>query len=243
MLLLGHRGAVGADAPENTLVAVDRALSLGADGVEVDVRLTADGVPVCHHDASLRRTARVPRHVRSVTYQELPRIEDHPIPLLDDLVDLVADRGRLVIELKTPQWPAGAADAMVDTVARVLRRHRLHDVVVSSFDRPRAQRVQQHRLPVRTALIGRPGLPLHVVLGRSVHDGHQEAHPHVHSLLARLDLVESAERQGVALVGWTADRPADLARLAAAGVFAVICDDPRAARRALRDLSTLSHSA
>ncbi len=233
MLLLGHRGAVDVNCPENTLAAVDRALRGGADGVEVDVRLTADGRVVCHHDPGLRRTTTDPRHVASVLHRALPLIDGHVIPLLSEVIDLVADRGRLVVELKTPHWPAGGAADMVDTVASELQRHRLHDVVVSSFDRPRVQQVQGHRLAVRTALLGRPGVPLGVVLRRALQDGHQEAHPHAASLLARLDLVGSAAAHGMALVAWTLDSPADLARLDDAGVHGAICDDPSAARRSL----------
>ncbi len=243
MLLLGHRGAVNASNPENTLAAVDRALRLGADGVEVDVRLTADGKVVCHHDAALRRTANDQRHVAAVAHRDLPRIDGHRMPLLSEVIDLVGDRGRLVVELKTPLWPAGAATAMADTVVRELHRHRLHDVVVSSFDRPRIQQVQRHGLWLRTALLGRPGVPLGVVLRRALQDGHCEAHPHAASLLGRLDLVESAAQQGISVIGWTVDRPSDLVRLASAGVTGVICDDPVAARQVLNGVRTLAHAS
>ncbi|MCW2599075.1 MAG: glycerophosphoryl diester phosphodiesterase [Frankiales bacterium] len=233
MLLLGHRGAVHATAPENTLAAVDRALRHGADGVEVDVRLTADGVPVCHHDPGMRRTAGDARHLAAMASGELPTVAGHPVPLLSEILDLVGDRGRLVVELKTPHGPAGAATGTVEAVASVLRRHRLHDVVVSSFDRPRVLQMRRRGLHIRTALLGRPGVPLGVVLGRAAQDGHVEAHPHVTSLLGRLELVRPAAQQGIAVTGWTVNRLYDLTRLADAGVQAAICDDPRNARAAL----------
>jgi glycerophosphoryl diester phosphodiesterase len=233
VLLLGHRGAVHATAPENTLAAVDRALRQGADGVEVDVRITADGVPVCHHDAGLRRSAGDARHVATTPYGQLPWMGSHRIPRLSEVVDLVSGRGRLVVELKPPSWPTGAALGSVEAVVAVLRRHRLDHVTVSSFDRPRALLVRRSGLPLSSALLGRPGVPFGVVLRRALRDGHQEVHPHVSSLLARLDLARPAALQGMSVTGWTVDRPADLVRLAAAGLSAVICDDPRAAREAL----------
>jgi glycerophosphoryl diester phosphodiesterase len=233
VLLIGHRGAAAAAIPENTLAAVDRALAHGADGVEIDVRLAADGVPVCHHDAGLRRTAGDPRYVVSVPSADLPRIRGHRVPLLAEVLDLVGDRGRLVVELKTPHWPTGAARCTVQAVAEELRRHRLHDVVVSSFDRPRVLQMRQAGVPVRTALLGRPGVPLGVVLRRAVQDGHQEAHAHLPSLLGRLDLVRSAAQQGVSVTGWTVNGALDLARLRDAGVQAAICDDPQQARALL----------
>ncbi len=219
--------------PENTLAAVDRAFRLGADGVEVDVRLTADGVVVCHHDPGMRRTAGDPRYLVSMHSASLPDVGGHRVPRLSEMLDLVGSRGRLVVELKTPHWPAGAATSTVDAVVSVLRRHRLHDVVVSSFDRPRVLQVRQSGAAVRTALLGRPGVPLGVVLRRASRDGHQEAHPHVSSLLGRLDLVAPAARQGIAVTGWTVNRPRELHRLAEAGVLAAICDEPDHARSAL----------
>lgn len=235
MLLIGHRGAVATAYPENTLAAVERALRQGADGVEVDVRLTADGVPVCHHDPGMRRTAGDGRYVVSMDCADLPEVGDHPVPRLSEVLELVGDRGRVVVELKTPHWPAGAATSTVEAVVSVLRRHRLHDVVVSSFDRPRVLQMRHSGVAVRTALLGRPGVPLGVVLRRATQDGHQEAHPHVASLLARLELVTPAAQQGITVTGWTVNRPHDLARLAEAGVHGAICDEPGLARQALDD--------
>lgn len=234
MLIIGHRGAVATDSPENTLASVDRALREGADGVEVDVRLTADGVPVCHHDPGLWRTAGDTRHVVSLPAAQLPRVHGHTVPRLADVVDLVGDRGRLVVELKTPHWPAGAADATVAAVMVELQRHRLHDVVVSSFDRPRLLRVHGYAAPVRTALLGRPGVPLAVLLRRATQDRHKEAHAHISSLLGRLELVRPALQQGISVSGWTVNRPSELARLRDAGVAAAICDEPQLARAALQ---------
>jgi len=74
VLIIAHRGA-SAEAPENTLVAFRRAIELGADGVEFDVRLAADGVPVVIHDATLKRTAGIDRRVADITSAELARLD------------------------------------------------------------------------------------------------------------------------------------------------------------------------
>jgi glycerophosphoryl diester phosphodiesterase len=234
MLILGHRGAAHEHAPENSLAAVELALLAGADGVEVDVRLTADGVPVCHHDASLRRTAGDPRFVSTLRYAELATLGGHRIPLLSEVLDLVEGRGRLIIDVKSSgqaTWPPGEC---MDAVAAVLRRQRPSLVTVSSFDRPRILQLRQTGVLVRTALLGRPGLPLGVLLRRAQRDGHEEAHAHVSDLLAGLHLVEPARRTGLYVTGWTVNGVNDLRLLAAAGVAAVITDDPASARLAVR---------
>ena len=236
MQLIGHRGSAHLLAPENSLPAVERALLQGADGVEVDVRITADGVPVCHHDESLWRTAGDRRYVSSLTYGELAVIGAHRVPLLSEVIDLVDGRARLIIDVKTRPWPSGAATETVEAIAAVLRRQRLGHVTVSSFDRPRILQLRSFGVEVRTALLGRPGVPLGVILRRAMADGHHEAHPHVSALLARPELIAPALAMGLGITGWTVNRPQDLRQLADAGLPAVITDDPAAARSALGHL-------
>src|SRR5262245_8945252 len=73
-LIIGHRGASAA-APENTLTAFAQAVALGADGIELDVRLARDGVPVVIHDASLHHTAGRKTRVAHLTSPELTEID------------------------------------------------------------------------------------------------------------------------------------------------------------------------
>jgi glycerophosphoryl diester phosphodiesterase len=228
VLLIGHRGAVSATCPENTLAAVDRAMRLGADGVEIDVQLTSDGVVICHHDPDLARSTGEPRAIGDVRWAELPLVAGHRIPTLSQVLELVGDRGQVVVELKTRR----AAPA-VAPVAAVLRRHRLDQVVVSSFHRGSVQRLRREDVPVRTALLGRPGLALPVLLKRAQQDGHEQVHPHVNSLVLRPDLVPVATALGIDVVGWTVNQERQLALLAAAGVCAAICDEPQTARALL----------
>ncbi len=236
MLILAHRGAAGPSHPENTLAAVERALRDGADGIEVDVRRTADGVLVCSHDAGLRRTAGLSRDVASMTAAEVAgvRVSGHPLPNLDEIIDLVGDRGRLVVEMKTSPWPAGGASMTAAAVIRRFSRPVPCDVVVSSFDRLRLRQVREAGLPVRTALLSRPGVPLVVALRRALQDGHAQAHVHVRSLLAPAPFIGRAHQLGLTVTGWTVDRPGQLHLLSAAGVEAAICDEPAAARACLR---------
>jgi glycerophosphoryl diester phosphodiesterase len=230
MQILGHRGSVHPTAPENTLAAIERALRQGADGVEIDVRVTADGIPVCHHDASLERTAADRRLVAMTPYAELPWIGSHPLPRLSEVVDLVTGRGRLVVEMKSPGWPALEAPESVSAVAAVLRRHRLGHVTVSSFDRLRLRAFRSLGLGCPTALIGRPAVPLLGLVRQATQDGHPEAHPHVSSVLAHPQHVPP----GLRTTSWTVNRPEDLATLRDLGLDGVITDDPAAARAVLQ---------
>lgn len=241
MQLLGHRGSPDPATPENTLAAVERALRRGAHGVEVDVRLTADGVAVCHHDPGLDRTAGDPRAISGLTW---PELTDLPlvVPRLLDVLDAVQGRGHLVVEVKTPARPSAAGFEVLDVLVEVLHGRDLSQVVVSSFDHPRLARLRR-MLDVRTGLLLRPGVPMAVAVRRALADGHDEVHPHVLSALTGLDLVGRAHQQGLRVTTWTVDRPDHLRRLAAAGVDAAICDDPGAARAVLEPASAVSLSA
>ena len=73
-LVLAHRGGC-ALGPENTLAAFDRGMAAGADGLELDVRLSADGVPVVHHDLTLDRTTSASGLVADYTADQLKRVD------------------------------------------------------------------------------------------------------------------------------------------------------------------------
>jgi len=122
--IVAHRGA-NREAPENTLPAFQRALELGVQGIELDIQLTRDGVPVVRHDPDLppapHEEHAVP--IASLTMAELRWRSE--VPSLDEVLDLVAGRCRLYIEIK-------AAAAVESVVQRVRARHSW--CAVHSFD-------------------------------------------------------------------------------------------------------------
>ncbi len=126
-LFVAHRGA-SFDAPENTLAAVNLAWERGADGVEVDVYLTADGKIICLHDRSLKRTTGLDRFIDEMLYDELvtldagswksARYAGEPLPLLDDVLRTIPPGRFLLIEVK-------CGPEIVEPLRRVLEAHDL----------------------------------------------------------------------------------------------------------------------
>lgn len=113
--IYAHRGA-SREFPENTIAAFHRALELGVPGIELDVHLSADGVPVVLHDETVDRTTNASGPVSAFTAMELAALDaggGEGIPTLADVVDLVAGKTRLNIEVKV----AEAADAVLALVA------------------------------------------------------------------------------------------------------------------------------
>jgi len=233
-LVLAHRGARRA-APENTLPAFVLAVSMGADGVELDVRRTADGALVLHHDPAVGDGGLI----AAVPAAQLRA--DHPeIPTLAEALDVCA--GVLVnVEIKNLPWEADfdeseqSAEAVVELLEARRGRGHQDDVIISSFHLATIDRVRATGTSVPTGLltIGRRNLPM--LLDLAAERGHAAIHPDRRAVgrrYAEAFLSEARER-GLHVNVWTVNAPATMTRLAEAGVDALITDVPDVARRAL----------
>jgi glycerophosphoryl diester phosphodiesterase len=239
VLLLAHRGLPGTTRPENSLAAVAAAFDAGADGVEVDLRLTADGVLALSHDPDLARTAGVAAPVARTSWPELRQAAGAcgvDLARVEDLLALAGGR-RVVLEVKQPPpGPAAAARTAFAVAGRLqaLRRAGLPlDVTVSSFAPAVVEQVRRLLPPgsgVRTALLGRPLVRPSSLLRQALRDGHDEVHPHVSALLTQPSAVATAHAVGVAVVPWTVNRRREVRRCAGLGVDALITDVPARAR-------------
>ena len=228
MQLLAHRGLTSAGNPENTVASVAAARRAGADGCEVDLRLTADGVLLTSHDDDLTRVSGSPLRIStsaSAALRAVPLPGGTRLARLPEVVEAV-DGGRLVLELKRPPTgpPERSALALAQELRSLRRGGRTLDVTVSSFSARLVAAVRAQRLPVRTALLGERGVDARQVVAQAQATGHDEVHPHVDALLADLDALDLAG--GLPVVPWTANDPDAVRRLAGLGVGAVITDVP-----------------
>ena len=106
-LVVAHRGA-SAERPENTLAAFERGLDLGADALELDVRLSRDGVAVVMHDATVDRTTRASGRVAAFSAADLARVG---VPSLADVL-AAFPAAELLIEIKEPAAGPAVRDAI-----------------------------------------------------------------------------------------------------------------------------------
>lgn len=244
-LRIAHRGA-SARAPENTLAAFREAIRLGADAVELDVHLSADGVPVVIHDETVDRTTGGHGAVAALAYRDLRRLDagawfssrfrGERIPALKEVLELARGRCGLNIEIKEPpargrrppakaRHPLQAArpDAVARAVAQALLRAAFKEpVVVSSFS---ARALRQARAAM-------PRIPLGLLASRSlrglraVHRSVRLHAVHPHVRLASIRRVRLARRLGLAVVFWTVNDPRLMRRLIALGCDGLMTDDP-----------------
>jgi glycerophosphoryl diester phosphodiesterase len=227
-LIIGHRG-VGGDAPENSLQAFALALRLGADGVELDVQLSADGQLVIIHDDTVDRTTDGRGRVSDLTAAELRRLDlgnGEGVPTLDELFQML---GRQPLYNAAPKAGGVVDQGLEAAVAGCIRGHDLTDrVLVSSFNLSALRRARR-TLP--------PAVPLGLLRERPVTRlacrllGVQADHPE-HRLIDAATMAW-ATANSYRVHAWTVDDPAEARRLVAFGVHGIITNRPGLIRESL----------
>jgi glycerophosphoryl diester phosphodiesterase len=214
--IIAHRGA-SRERPENTVAAFTRAIELGADGIELDVHLSADGALIVHHDAAPHDApapALAHRDISSLTSEELRafRVGGEPIPTLEQVLYAVGNKLTVYCELKGPRTAGPVVELLVGRRTRA---------AVHSFD---------HR-QIAQARVLRAGLA-RGVLEASYHIVPTDTMASVDARdlweaaeLIDLALVDAVHARGGRVVAWTVDEPATIARLAALGVDGLCTND------------------
>jgi glycerophosphoryl diester phosphodiesterase len=198
---------------ENTLPSFAAALAAGAQGTELDVHATLDGMVVVHHDAVTREGV----EIAGVRWRDLQNADGDalgatPIPSLAAVCDLIAERVELFVEIKG----SGIEEAVTAALDGRSGHFSIH-----SFDHATIGRLARARVPYRLGLlfedaVENPGQLL-------AEYGASDAWPH-RSLVDR-PLVESVQRSGGRVIAWTVNSATEARRLAAYGVDGICTDD------------------
>lgn len=221
VLVIAHRGASAA-APENTIEAFNLARELGADWVELDVRRSADGVVVVHHDAHLADG----RMVADLGVDELP---DH-VPNLAEALEACEGMG-VNIEIKNlPDDPDFDSEHLVSAavaglVAAYLGPER---ALVTSFNVDAVDSVHQVDPTIPIGYVTDLWDP-RLAVDRAV--AHDMQHLHPFDPMVDSSLVRRAHEAGLHLHVWTVDDPERMAQLIRLGVDGIITNVPDVARR------------
>jgi glycerophosphoryl diester phosphodiesterase len=254
--VVAHRGASALD-PEHTLAAYKRAIEVGADGLECDVRLTADGHLVCVHDRRIERTSNGRGVLSTMSLEELeafdwgswkqpvadelPDVDVRKVLALETLLATVRDAGRpveLAIETKHPTRYAGLVERrLIDALDRFGWAHpRLgteSPVRVMSFSWLSLRRMRAAAPGLRTVLL-MDRVPLRFRDG-SLPTGVSYAGPSLEIVTAHPEYVDRAHKHGHQVHVWTVNAENDLRHCRDLGFDAVISDRPDAALRVMAE--------
>lgn len=244
-LIIAHRGA-SAIAPENTLAAFRQAIEDGAEGIEMDVRLAKDGVPVVFHDAKLSRVGRCEGRVIDFSSRELGTLdvgswfnEKKPkkydstfskefVPTLRRTLEFLRDfKGLIYIELKAKK---AEIERLVKAVCEVIKKSAvLENIIVKSFRLEAIPRIRQICPNVETAALFAPKIMTILRKEKNLLTLADELGAHqvsLHFSLLTKSLTKKADEKKFPLTIWTVDNPLWIKRALNLGVGAIITNNP-----------------
>jgi glycerophosphoryl diester phosphodiesterase len=258
-LIIAHRGA-SALAPENTLAAFQKAMEDGADGIEFDVQLAGDRVPVVIHDEKLKRLGRCKGYVSNYTSSELQSLdvgswfnEKNPgksngkfsletVPTLRRLLEFLSGyKGLLYLEIKCREEET---DSISEAVCRMIRQSDLlPQIIVKSFNLEVICQTRRLLPEVRTAALFAPKILDVLQKKKRLLKKAQECEADeisIHYSLATGKFIRRAEKKNLPVTIWTVDNKVWVRRAVNLGINAVITNNP-ARLLAERDESTQSN--
>ena len=213
---IAHRGA-SAYEPENTIRSFERAIELGSDMIEFDVRQTIDGHLVVFHDETVDRTTDSSGQVALKTLSELKDLDagkGEQIPTVEEVIELGKNRARFVLEIKE--------DGIEDKIVSLLYKDDLLDeVFIISFKAKRLRMIKELQPRVKTGLIVLASLnPVGLAKGC----GADFVAPF--RWFITKDLVESARQNGLYTFTWTVDETLKAHSLKKKGVSGIVTNKP-----------------
>lgn len=238
-IIFAHRGA-SAHAPENTMASFALAKSVGAEAIELDTKLTADGRVVVFHDPTLDRTTNGRGPIAGRTLGDLRTMDagstfsedfrGEKIPLLDEVLEAFGRQVFIVIDLNNYNTPW---DGLVGKVCELVKRSGLQDhVMFSSFLVGNLRRAANRFPEVPRAILARKGWQGRWARSFGFTFGDYAAlHPHVTDVT--IQQVKRVHRLKRRIHVWTVNAVQDLKRLADWGVDGIFTDDPELALQAI----------
>ena len=236
-LRIAHRGASGRGlAPENTLAAFEKALDIGIDMLEIDVRVTGDGQLIVLHDPSLDRTTDREGIVREMVLEEIRQADagdGERVPVLREVFDLARHRAPILLEIKS--------DFIAELVVQAIAEAEFSEqVVVQSFNPQTVERVKRlaPHLPASLLIGELPTTPSRFRARRLVSQVLEIGANTLSIWHATLtpSLIEEMRKRGIAVWAWTVDEEITMRDLAMMGVQGLVTNHPEVLNNVLEDL-------
>ncbi len=238
--VISHRGA-NLEAPQNTLPAFKRSFEIGCNGVETDIHLTKDGIPVVCHNFTIDETSNGKGAIKDMTLEELREFDfgsyksedfkDTKIPTLDEFIELCVDKDIdvLNIELKSEVFGEAGTELAKKTIEAAKKYGMFSKLIISSFDPAILVVCKKLDPDCKTGLlyspdkrIGRRIMFHPMAFAKEIHA--DALHPF--SLLVTKVYVNRAHKMGIMVNPWTVNKEKEIRRMISCGVDGLITDDP-----------------
>ena len=220
ILKIGHRGEKGYE-PENTLISFEKAIEMGADGIELDVHLSLDGHLIVIHDETIDRTTNGKGAVNQLSLQELKAFrinETLEIPTLQEVLDLVNKRCFVNIELKNQD----TAEKVVELIAYYIieKKWSYDGFLVSSFDWHALQQVRFLDSKIPIGVLTETDLNLAISFARFMEA--EALHPDFQLLTP--EHISKIQEKDIKIYPWTVNNLEDIQKIKSLRVDGIITD-------------------
>jgi glycerophosphoryl diester phosphodiesterase len=244
-LIIAHRGASALN-PENTIIAFKAAIEAKADGIECDLRLTKDEIPIVFHDATLKRMANNSAYVSKLSLEELQKIQrigewfnqrfpnksrqeflEVKVPTLEELLNFLQDfRGKIYLEMKGTEKQTLK---LAEKIKQMIEKHcLLKQMVFKSFNLASIKRLKEILPEARTAALFAPEIRILTnksnIIKKAIESHADEVS--IHYSLATEKFIRNAKSFGFYVLIWTVDHPVWVQRALETGIDALITNNP-----------------
>jgi glycerophosphoryl diester phosphodiesterase len=218
VLIIAHRGA-SAYEPENTIRSFDNAFQLGADFVELDVRLCRDGFLVVIHDEAVDRTTNGSGLVRDLTLSELKLLDagkGEKIPTLEEVLELFSElKHKFFIEVKEP----GLEEKLLENI---IGREAEERVVITSFYHTALRKIKEKRKDIKCGVI---------FACQPINPENLAKDAKASILLPKLqyvnaEMVRRAHKNNLSIIPWPVNNEEDAKKMIQVGVDGIVTDKP-----------------
>lgn len=226
-----HRGA-SMYYPENTMLAFEKALELGATGIETDVQMTEDGVLILIHDELVNRTTNGRDFIKNYTYKEIRELDagswfrkdfkSLKIPSLDELMDLLMDKNiKLNIELKSNVILYEGIEEKV--IERIYKYNMQNKVIISSFNHYALKKCKEISPEIKIGLLYVAGLYEPEKYAKRL--GAEALHPYFYAV-NNAEIIKNIKKSGLMLNPYTVDAESYMKFFLHEGVDGIITNYP-----------------
>ena len=215
-IIIAHRGA-SKYQPENTFSSFDKAVELGADMIEFDVRLSLDNKLVAIHDSKVNRTTNGKGKVRNMTAQELKELDagnGNKIPLIEEIFSKYSGKIKFVIEMKDQ-------DTEEQLLELIYKHDALENVFIVSFSKKMLKRIKYLEPGITTGLIK--------FLPKNIEKDCRECGADVIAVFRYFingKLVKKTEELGLHLFAWTVNDGIQCRKFKKLGLKGIVTDKP-----------------